>query len=239
MNLNRWYHSIEVNRRLRSIRRLEGAWRYVIPFVFYIFAGDITRLLFIGLDEYHIYIGYIIRTIVVGYILFKSLNLYPELSKRYRKIDSTTLFTGLTIFILWVGLQGQYPTFFSSDTYYDPTIFDTYIAIFLILIRLIGSVLVAPLIEELFIRSFFIRYIINSKWENVPMGTYTLESFLIVTLIFGFSHFQWLSGILTAVLLNLLLYNKKSVFPCIIAHGTANLLLFIYVIYTNDWSFYT
>ena len=230
-----------VHRRLRRIWRKERAWRYVIPFALYVFAGDIARLLFIGLDdldEYHIYTGYVIRTIAVGYILFRSIGQYPELSKKYRKIDSTTLLTGLAIFIMWVGLQGRYPTFFSSDTYYDPTIFDPYIAVFLILTRLIGSVLVAPLVEELFIRSFFIRYIINSKWENVPPGTYTFESFLIVTLVFGFSHFQWLSGILTAVLLNLLLYRKKNVFPCIVAHAEANLLLLIYVIYNNSWFFY-
>lgn len=230
--------SIELRRILISIWRLEGAWIYVLPFAFYVLIGNITSLLFVGLDEYHIYIGYTIRTIVVGYLLFKSISKYSELSGKYRRLDGTALLIGIIIFVLWVGLEGHYPTLFSSDTYYDPTIFDTSTAIFLILIRLVGSVLVAPLIEELFVRSFLVRYIINPKWENVPIGTYTFESFLIITLMFGFSHFQWLPGILTAVLLNLLLYNKKSVFSCVVAHATANLLLFIYVVYTNSWFFY-
>lgn len=230
--------SIEVHRLLISIWRLEGAWIYVLPFVFYVLVGDLTRLLFVGLDEYHIYIGYTIRTAVVGYILFKSRTRYSELSRKYHKLDSTALFIGIIIFILWVGLEGHYPTLFSSDTYYDPTTFNTSIATVLILIRLVGSVLIAPLIEELFVRSFLMRYIINPKWEDVPIGTYTFESFLIITLIFGFSHFQWLPGILTAVLLNLLLYNRKSLFPCVVAHATANLLLLIYVVYTNSWFFY-
>jgi CAAX protease family protein len=228
----------KVHRLLTSIWRLEGAWRYVLPFAFYVSAGTITRILFIGLDEYHVYIAYAMRTAVVGYILFKSINRFSELSKKYRKLDCTALLTGVAIFILWVGLEGHYPTFFSPDSYYDPTIFSTSMAVFLILIRLLGSVFVAPLIEELFIRSFLIRYIIDLKWEDVPIGKYTFESFLIVTLVFGFSHFQWLPGILTAVLLNLLLYKKKRVFPCIVAHALANLLLFIYVVYTNSWFFF-
>jgi len=228
----------KVHRLLTSIWRLEGAWRYVLPFAFYVLAGSITRILFVGLDEYHVYIAYAMRTAVVGYILFKSINRFSELSKKYRKLDCTALLTGVTIFIMWVGLEGHYPTFFSPDSYYDPTIFSASMAAFLILIRLLGSVLVAPLIEELFIRSFLIRYIIDPKWEDVPIGKYTFESFLIVTLIFGFSHFQWLPGILTAVLLNLLLYKKKRVFPCIVAHALANFLLFIYVVYTNSWFFF-
>ncbi len=139
---------------------------------------------------------------------------------------------------MWVGLEGLYPVFPSTGAHYDPTTFDTAVFGFLILTRFAGSVLVAPLIEELFCRSFLMRYAVDARWQDVPIGTYTLGSFAIVTLFFGFSHFRWLPGILTAVLLNLLLYRTKNLSSCVVAHATANLLLLVYVTYTAEWGFF-
>ncbi len=72
----------------------------------------------------------------------------------------------------------------------------------------------------------------------MPNGAYTFGSFVIVTLFFGFSHFRWLPGILTAILLNLLLYRTKNLSSCVVAHVTANLLLIVYVVYTRGWGFF-
>jgi len=144
----------------------------------------------------------------------------------------------VVICLLWVGLEGLYPVFSSTDVHYNPAIFDTPVFGFLVLVRFAGSVLVAPLIEELFCRSFLMRYAVDPGWQDVPIGTYTLGSFVIVTLFFGFSHFRWPPGILAAVLLNLLLYRTKNLSSCLVAHTTANLLLLVYVVYTGGWGFF-
>ena len=221
---------------LEKLWHLGGAWKYVFPFAIYLVMGDLTRVILPGFDEYHIYIAYCLRTIAVGYILIRYRSLYTELA-RWR-LDGTSVLTGVVICLLWVGLEGFYPMFSSADVHYDPAIFDTAAFGFLILVRFAGSVLVAPLIEELFCRSFLMRYVIDERWQDVPIGTYTLGSFVIVTLFFGFSHFRWLPGILTAVLLNLLLYRTKNLSSCVVAHATANLLLLVYVVYTGGWEFF-
>ncbi|MEA1908162.1 MAG: CAAX prenyl protease-related protein [Euryarchaeota archaeon] len=221
---------------LKKLWHLDGAWKYVFPFAIYLVTGDLTRAILPGFEEYHIYITYCLRTIAVGYILIRYRSLYTELT-RWR-LDGTSVIIGVLIFILWTGLEGLYPVFSSTDPPYDPTIFDTTASGFLILARFAGSVLVAPFIEELFCRSFLMRYAVDARWQDVPIGAYTLGSFVIVTLFFGFSHFRWLPGILTAVLLNLLLYRTKNLSSCVAAHATANLLLLVYVVYTGEWSFF-
>jgi CAAX prenyl protease-like protein len=231
-------HMLSFEDLFKRIWRMEGAWRYLLPFSFYIFAGDIARFLFKDLDAYQVYIGYIIRTIVVGIILIRSIHKYPELSKKYRVFDGTAVLFGVVIFLLWVALEGRYPILIKPEAHYDPTNFSVSTKTVLILIRLIGSVLVAPLIEELFMRSFLMRIIINQKWENVSIGTYSLESFVVVTLFFGFSHYRWLPGLLTGALLNILVYKKRNLYPTIFAHGTANLFLFIYVLMKGAWFYY-
>ncbi len=222
---------------LEKLWHLGGAWKYAFPFAIYLVMGDLTRVILPGaFEEYHSYITYCLRTAVVGYILIRYRSLYTELT-RWR-LDGTSVLIGVAVFLLWVGLEGLYPVFSSADAHYDPTIFDTAAFGFLILARFAGSVLVAPLIEELFCRSFLMRYAVDARWQDVPIGTYTLGSFVIVTLFFGFSHFRWLPGILTAVLLNLLLYRTKKLSSCVVAHATANLLLLVYVIYTREWGFF-
>ncbi|CAD6492269.1 MAG: CAAX protease self-immunity [Candidatus Argoarchaeum ethanivorans] len=221
---------------LDKVWHLDGAWSYVFPFAIYLVMGDLTRTLLPGFEDYHIYITYCLRTVAVGYILIRYRSMYTELASR--RLDGISILIGVVIFLLWVGLEGIYPMFSSADVHYDPTIFDTAAFGFLILVRFAGSVLVAPFVEELFCRSFLMRYLIDSKWQAVPIGAYTLGSFIIVTLFFGFSHFRWLPGILTAVLLNLLLYRTKNLSSCVAAHATANLLLLVYVVCTGKWGFF-
>ena len=120
---------------------------------------------------------------MVGYILIRYRSLYTELVRL--RLDGGSVLIGVAIFLMWVGLEGLYPVFSSAGIHYGLTIFDTAAFGFLILARFAGSVLVAPLIEELFYRSFLIRYVVDARWQDVPIGTYTLGSFVIVTMFFG------------------------------------------------------
>ena len=222
---------------LEKLWHLGGAWKYVFPFVIYIGIGVLVSGLLVGYEDYHLYVAYAVRTLIVGAILLRYRSLYTEL--RERKLDPLALLIGLLIFALWVGLDGHYPMFSSASSHYDPTVLGTEMLIVLLCLRLVGSVLVAAFIEELFIRSFLLRVLIDpDKWADVPVGTYTLGSFIVVVLFFGFAHFQWLPGMLTGILLNLLLYKRKSIFSCVQAHAIANLMLFLYVIYTGSWFFW-
>ena len=216
---------------------LGGAWKYVFPFVIYIVIGVLVPSLLVGYEEYPLYIAYALRILIVGGILLRYRSLYTELSER--RLDLLALLVGALIFALWVGLEGHYPMFSSAASHFDPSVFGTEMLITLLCIRLVGSVLVAAFIEELFIRSFLLRFLIDpEKWADVPVGTYTFVSFVVVVLFFGFAHFQWLPGILTGIILNLLLYKRKNIFSCVQAHAIANLLLFLYVIYTGSWFFW-
>ena len=222
---------------LDKLWHLGGTWKYVFPFVIYIGIGVLVSGLLVGYEDYQLYVAYALRTLIVGGILIYYRSLYTELKER--RLDLLALLAGAFIFALWVGLDGHYPMFSSASSHYDPTVFGTELLIVLLCIRLVGSVLVAAFIEELFIRSFLLRVLIDpDKWADVPVGTYTLGSFVVVVLFFGFAHFQWLPGILTGILLNLLLYKRKNIFSCVQAHAIANLMLFLYVIYTGSWFFW-
>jgi uncharacterized protein len=104
-----------------------------------------------------------------------------------------------------------------------------------LIVRVIGIAIVVPLVEELFWRGFLLRWTIDPAWEKQPLGSFTWPSCLIVTLLFTLAHPEWFAAATYCLLLNGLLYWKKDLWQCIVAHGVSNLLLVIYVVYTDNW----
>ncbi|MCB9362708.1 CAAX prenyl protease-related protein [Candidatus Woesearchaeota archaeon] len=151
----------------------------------------------------------------------------------FKRIDFEALpiFVGASIAVIWIAIDKLYPHIpdFESIPDYD---------IVTIALKLFISIAIAPIVEEIFTRSFLIRWIIAFDYKSVPVGKFTWMSFIITVLFFGLAHDRWLAGIITGIALNLLLYHKKEIGPCILAHAVANLVLGIYVISTGSWYFW-
>jgi len=204
--------------------------QYIIPFLAYVAIEPIINYFF-GTA----FIGYAVKTIATAILVIYYFKKYKEIKKF--KLDVPAVLLGILIFIIWISLEGLYPRF-GSPTVLNPLDFGSQFFLPIIIIKLTGLILVAPLIEELFVRSFLIRIFVDADYEKVPIGKYTHLSFIITVIFFGFSHSMWLPGIITAVLLNLLLYKTKSIGSCIQAHAAANISLAIYVLATHNWIFW-
>jgi hypothetical protein len=59
--------------------------------------------------------------------------------------------------------------------------------------------------EELFWRSFLIRYITDINFEKDPIGTFTWGSFLLTVVLFGAEHNYIYAGIMVGAVYNLIL----------------------------------
>jgi hypothetical protein len=107
-----------------------------------------------------------------------------------------------------------------------------------IAVRLLGLAVLVPVVEELFWRGFLLRWLIAPDWERQPLGQFTPLSFLGVTLLFPLIHPQSeaLAALLYAALLNGLIYWKRDLWNCVVAHAVSNLVLGIYVLATKTWA---
>jgi uncharacterized protein len=76
---------------------------------------------------------------------------------------------------------------------YDPSQAGNQFGFVLAGIRLLGATLVVPVMEELFWRSFLLRYLISSRFESVRLGTFTPLSFVVSVVLFGVEHDLWLA----------------------------------------------
>ncbi|MHB8058532.1 MAG: CAAX prenyl protease-related protein [Desulfuromonadaceae bacterium] len=220
----------------------------VLPFVvFMAFIGldELLRSLiehgFIQFDATAIYYLYPLKTVVVGYLLYRFRKEYNELDFKDLRSHATTLVVscvGVLVFLLWIRMDWTLSAS-ATPAGFNPTLLpDVAVRIIMIFFRIIGAVLVVPLMEELFWRSFLIRYIIDTDFEKVKIGTFTWCSFLLTIALFGSEHYYIYAGIMAGVAYNLILYKTRSLAQCVLAHAVTNLALSIYVVFTGKWQFW-
>jgi len=103
-------------------------------------------------------------------------------------------------------------------------------------IRLLGFGLATPFIEELFVRSFLLRYLdvfdTGKDFRNVPIARFAWRSFIGTVIYFTFSHqrWEWAVAAATGIMYNLWLYKRKDLRGVILAHATTNISLFGFVV---------
>jgi len=159
---------------------------------------------------------------------------------------------GGVVFAMWVGLDGHYPTTEalleklqlgkpSSQTAWNPQAEfgpGSTLAIFFIVVRIVGSALVVPFIEEVFFRSFVYRYIAGKDFLSVPLNRLLPLPFVVTALLFGFEHQQWLAGILCGFAYQGLVIWKGRLGDAVTAHGLTNFLLGLWVAWKSAWHFW-
>jgi CAAX prenyl protease-like protein len=99
-------------------------------------------------------------------------------------------------------------------------------------------VVLVPLIEELFWRSFLMRWIIDQEFTRVPVGKVTPLAAGVTAVLFASAHPEWLPALLTGLAWAWLLAWSKSLSACVVSHMTTNLALGIYVLSTGAWRFW-
>ncbi len=147
---------------------------------------------------------------------------------------------GVLVWALWVGLDGRYPTLklLGERSGFDPTALKPAARWPFVAVRLLGLVVVVPVIEELFWRSFLMRWLIDPDFGRVPVGRVTPASAALVSVFFALVHPEWLPALVTGFLWAGLLWKTGSLSACAISHATANLALGLYVLATGDWKYW-
>jgi CAAX prenyl protease-related protein len=155
---------------------------------------------------------------------------------------------GLVIFAIWVGIDPYVPrnTLFFDDTkdsVWNPFArfgSDSMVAWSLIVIRTIGMTFVVPPLEEVFYRSFLYRYSVRTDFEEMPLNRFHPTAFIVISIVFGVVHFQWLAGIICGLAYQGLVLRKNRLGDAMTAHAITNFLLAIYVVWKQGeaWKFF-
>jgi CAAX prenyl protease-like protein len=186
-------------------------------------------------------LAYTAKVVIVGLLAWWYRSTWRDL-KPFPSAGSLALATlcGLVVTGIWVGLDGLYPSlpFSSQRVGFDPTSLATGPRWGFIVVRMMGLAILVPVIEELFWRSFLIRWLIDQDFQRVPIGRVTPLAALVTSVLFAVAHPEWLPALLTGFLWAWLLWQTKSLAACVLSHVVANLALGIYVIASGHWKFW-
>jgi hypothetical protein len=189
---------------------------------------------------------------------------WPAIPEMRWNVSWEAIAVGVGVFVLWVGLDGLYPTLDqltqnqlcpllrkvgleswcpkpSSPAPWNPPVFfgpGSVLGVSFVLVRIVGSSLVVPPLEEVFFRSFLYRYIAKADFQLVPLGQFMFVPFLVTSVLFGFEHHEWLAGILCGFAYQGLVCWKKRLGDAIAAHALTNFLLGVWVVWRGAWQFW-
>lgn len=216
-------------------------WARVLPFL--VFAGLTTFQGSIGeAGRYWIYLA---KSIAGAGILWA---VWPVVKEARWSFSLEGILVGVGVFLVWVFLDPYYrkldeifPTIFKGGTEpWNPFrhFGQTGLAWFFVMVRILGSTIIVPPIEELFYRSFLYRYIIKPDFESVPLKRLHWPAFIIVALVFGLVHREWLAGILCGAAYQYLVLRHNRLNEAMLAHAVTNLLLGSWVVWKGAWQFW-
>jgi uncharacterized protein len=144
--------------------------------------------------------------------------------------------TGILVLILWINLDAAWMTVGSSPGY-DPRS-NGELDWVLTIIRIAGAALVVPVMEELFWRSFVMRWVDAADFEALAPARVGIKGLLVSVVLFGFEHNLWLAGIVAGLASSLLYMRHGNLWSAVIAHAVTNGLLGVWVVATGSWAFW-
>ena len=165
------------------------------------------------------------------------------------RVSWEAVVVGVAVFALWVGLDDliarlgwpEYPKMKTSGANWNPQAEfgpGSTLAIFFIVVRIAGTALVVPFLEEVFFRSFVYRYVAGKDFLAVPLGKFLAVPFVVTSVLFGLEHREWLAGILCGFAYQGLVIWKGRLGDAVTAHGITNFLLGLWVAWKGAWHFW-
>ncbi len=215
----------------------ETSWRYVAPFAILMALLGAGHLLELGPA-----LAYPFRTIVVGAVL---VAFSRGLIRLKPAVPLGSVLVGLGVFLVWVGPDLIWPgyrghwlfaNFLTSDAAPPKTPQASGTFLFF---RVSGSVLLIPIVEELFWRAWLMRWLVSTHFQKAPLGTYSAPAFWGTAILFASEHGAfWGVGLAAGVIYNWWMLRTRSLADCILAHAVTNGTLAGYVLFTGKWDYW-
>ncbi len=176
-------------------------------------------------------------------VYFRIRGAYPELRLRPTAMSIVDLLVGILLAVVWIGPYLLFPSLrpeLDGGVEFDPSMAGAARVPLVLTLRMLGYAVVTPFMEELFMRSFVIRYVeVDDRvrdFRDVPIGMFGLRSFVVVVVIFLGTHAPWEWWVMLpwAVLTNLWFYYRKDLFALVVVHAGTNGAILLAAIFLSD-----
>jgi exosortase E/protease (VPEID-CTERM system) len=143
---------------------------------------------------------------------------------------------GVLVFAFWMALEPFQGKSQSSAPPLDGLSGPT--AAFWMGARLLGSIVIVPLAEEIAFRGYLARRLVSTDFRTVPVGWITPISFVVTSTLFGALHGRWVAGVFAGAAYHLAAWRRGELGDAVVAHSVTNALLAAFVVTTQSWSYW-
>lgn len=141
---------------------------------------------------------------------------------------------GWLVFAAWIAFDAGWATV-GSPSSFDPRRPDGSLDAALVAGRIFGMALAVPVMEELFWRSFLMRWIDRRDFLAKDPRTVSALAFGLSCALFASEHALWFAGLLAGAAYALLYMRTRNLWIPILSHATTNGTLAIWILSTQSW----
>jgi CAAX prenyl protease-like protein len=184
---------------------------------------------------------YGLSVVLVGGLLIWFRRDYGELARQNwpdRRELLLSIGVGILVFALWIHLDAPWMQLSEPTAIFLPLDAQGQPIWPLIALRWIGAALIVPPMEELFWRSFLMRWIEQPTFERVDPQRIGAKAVLLSTFIFVLAHTLWLAAVVAGLAYAWLYRRSGRLWSAVVAHAVTNALLGIWVVKTGQWQFW-
>jgi CAAX prenyl protease-like protein len=145
---------------------------------------------------------------------------------------------GVAVFAAWIQLDSPWMTIGEPSTGFVPLTAAGALDWPLITVRWVGAALLVPVMEELFWRSFLMRWIEQPVFEGVDPQQIGLKAIALSTFVFVLAHTMWLAAVIAGLAYAWLYVRSGKLWLPVIAHAVTNGALGAWVVATGNWQFW-
>lgn len=145
---------------------------------------------------------------------------------------------GVVVFALWISLTEPWMMLGEATAGFVPVDENGELIWSLVIFRWVGAALMVPIMEELFWRSYLMRWIDKPDFEQVDPGTVSAKAIVLSTVVFTLAHTQWLGAVIAGLAYAWLYRHTRSLWAPIIAHMVTNGVLGVWVVMHGHWQFW-
>jgi CAAX prenyl protease-like protein len=179
--------------------------------------------------------------LVVGGLLAAFWREYGELARQNWPAARDILLAvaiGAAVFGAWIVLDAPWMMLGAPSARFVPLDASGQLDWPLVAVRWIGAALVVPVMEELFWRSFLMRWIQHARFEGVDPRRIGLRAIVLSTFVFMLAHTMWLAAVIAGLAYAWLYVRTGTLWAPVIAHAVTNGALGAWVVATGRWQFW-
>lgn len=194
---------------------------FLLPLLCWIGIGMVTSSFATAHDPY-----YGLRVVACAALLFSFRGAYRDL---LAWPSWPAWVVGILVGVAWLAIPTSAERAIPGEDWSDLTYFSW------LWMRVIGTVLIIPLCEELGFRGFLARFLVSRDFNTVRYRDLTWLAIGISSLAFGLLHGRIILATATGVLYALVLRRSGKLIDPIAAHAASNALIAAYVLWTGHW----